>query len=203
VARTAEDRDWDDGEGWLSSLVDKKSRQKTPNAKGCGGIKSKPNNERNIWHLCVGRETEFWTKVDQLIISNSLDDTTRPCRFCWTYVIWPKRWGHFRVLSTPAMSTERPREQTDADTEIPKRQDYRLSYNRPAAKVWVSPFQRMARGKFQSQLSRQRQLIKESIAGVNESLSRIGYNPAGIVLDAQPTTDTGIRVFYARSDFSY
>jgi uncharacterized protein YPO0396 len=51
---------------------------------------------------------------------------------------------------------------------------------------------------FQSQLSRERQLIKERIARINESLTRIDYNPGRyIVLDAQPTTDTDIRDFHA------
>jgi uncharacterized protein YPO0396 len=49
---------------------------------------------------------------------------------------------------------------------------------------------------FQSQLSRERQLIKERISRINESLTRIDYNPGRyIVLEAQPTTDTEIRDF--------
>src|SRR5207237_1179308 len=51
---------------------------------------------------------------------------------------------------------------------------------------------------FQSQLSRERQLIRERIARINESLTRIDYNPGRyIVLDAQPSTDPDIRDFYA------
>lgn len=51
---------------------------------------------------------------------------------------------------------------------------------------------------FQSQLSRERQLIKERIARINESLTQIDYNPGRyILLEAQPTTDPDIRDFQA------
>lgn len=49
---------------------------------------------------------------------------------------------------------------------------------------------------FQSQLGRERQLIKERIASINESLTRIDYNPGRyIVLEAQPSADADIRDF--------
>ena len=49
---------------------------------------------------------------------------------------------------------------------------------------------------FQSQLARERQLIKERIARINESLTQIDYNPGRyIVLEAQPSADADIRDF--------
>ena len=49
---------------------------------------------------------------------------------------------------------------------------------------------------FQSQLSRERETIKERIARINESLTQIDYNPGRyIVLEAQPTPDADIRDF--------
>jgi uncharacterized protein YPO0396 len=51
---------------------------------------------------------------------------------------------------------------------------------------------------FQSQLARERELIKERIARINESLTRIDYNPGRfIVLEAQPATDADVRDFQA------
>ena len=49
---------------------------------------------------------------------------------------------------------------------------------------------------FQSQLSRERETIRERIARINESLTQIDYNPGRyIVLEAQPSTDAEIRDF--------
>ena len=49
---------------------------------------------------------------------------------------------------------------------------------------------------FQSQLQREREEIKERIARINDSLTRIDYNPARfIVLEAQLATDAEIRDF--------
>jgi len=49
---------------------------------------------------------------------------------------------------------------------------------------------------FQSQLNRERETIKERIARINESLTRIDYNPGRyIVLEAQVATDADIRDF--------
>jgi uncharacterized protein YPO0396 len=49
---------------------------------------------------------------------------------------------------------------------------------------------------FQSQLARERETIKERIAHINESLTRIDYNPGRyIVLEAQFSTDADIRDF--------
>ena len=49
---------------------------------------------------------------------------------------------------------------------------------------------------FQSQLARERQLIKERIDSINESLTRIDYGPGRfIVLEALATTDPDIRDF--------
>jgi uncharacterized protein YPO0396 len=49
---------------------------------------------------------------------------------------------------------------------------------------------------FQSQLARERETIKERIAHINESLTRIDYNPGRyIVLEAQLSTDADIRDF--------
>ena len=49
---------------------------------------------------------------------------------------------------------------------------------------------------FQSQLSRERETIKDRIARINESLTQIDYNPGRyIVLEAQPTPDADIRDF--------
>ena len=51
---------------------------------------------------------------------------------------------------------------------------------------------------FQSQLSRERQTIKERIARINESLTQIDYNPGRyIVLETQAVTDVDIRDFQA------
>lgn len=49
---------------------------------------------------------------------------------------------------------------------------------------------------FQSQLARERETIKERIAHINESLTKIDYNTGRyIVLEAQPTPDADIRDF--------
>ena len=49
---------------------------------------------------------------------------------------------------------------------------------------------------FQSQLAKERELIRERIASINQSLTRIDYNPGRyIVLEAQPATDADIRDF--------
>ncbi|MDH4275544.1 MAG: ATP-dependent exonuclease SbcCD, C subunit-like protein [Gammaproteobacteria bacterium] len=49
---------------------------------------------------------------------------------------------------------------------------------------------------FQSQLHRERESIKERIARINESLTRIDYNPSRYIrLEAQPTADADIRDF--------
>jgi uncharacterized protein YPO0396 len=49
---------------------------------------------------------------------------------------------------------------------------------------------------FQSQLARERETIKERIARINESLTKIDYNPGRyIVLEAQPAPDAEIRDF--------
>ncbi len=49
---------------------------------------------------------------------------------------------------------------------------------------------------FQSQLNRERETIKERITHINESLTRIDYNPGRyIVLEAQTTQDADIRDF--------
>ncbi len=49
---------------------------------------------------------------------------------------------------------------------------------------------------FQSQLTRERETIKERIERINESLTPIDYNPGRyILLEAQPTTDAEIRDF--------
>jgi uncharacterized protein YPO0396 len=49
---------------------------------------------------------------------------------------------------------------------------------------------------FQSQLARERETIKERIAHINESLTRIDYNPGRyIVLEAQLATDAEVRDF--------
>ena len=49
---------------------------------------------------------------------------------------------------------------------------------------------------FQSQLARERETIKERIARINESLTKIDYNPGRyIVLEAQPSPDADIRDF--------
>ncbi len=49
---------------------------------------------------------------------------------------------------------------------------------------------------FQSQLARERETIKERIARINDSLTKIDYNPGRyIVLEAQPTPDADIRDF--------
>lgn len=49
---------------------------------------------------------------------------------------------------------------------------------------------------FQSQLARERETIKERIARINESLTKIDYNTGRyIVLEAQPTPDADIRDF--------
>jgi uncharacterized protein YPO0396 len=49
---------------------------------------------------------------------------------------------------------------------------------------------------FQSQLARERQLIRERIEKINESLTRIDYNPGRyIVLEPTPSTDADIRDF--------
>lgn len=49
---------------------------------------------------------------------------------------------------------------------------------------------------FQSQLARERETIKERIARINESLTRIDYNAGRyIVLEAQPTPDADVRDF--------
>lgn len=51
---------------------------------------------------------------------------------------------------------------------------------------------------FQSQLARERELIKERIARINESLVQIDYNPGRyIVLETQPASDADIRDFQA------
>ncbi|MEY4166706.1 MAG: hypothetical protein RIR52_530, partial [Acidobacteriota bacterium] len=51
---------------------------------------------------------------------------------------------------------------------------------------------------FQSQLARERETIRERIARINESLTRIDYNPGRyITLEAQMTTDAMIRDFQA------
>jgi uncharacterized protein YPO0396 len=51
---------------------------------------------------------------------------------------------------------------------------------------------------FQSQLARERETIKERIARINESLTKIDYNPGRyIVLEAQPSPDADIRDFQA------
>jgi uncharacterized protein YPO0396 len=50
---------------------------------------------------------------------------------------------------------------------------------------------------FQSQLARERQLIKERIGRINESLTQIDYNSGRyIVLEAQPSLDVDIRDFH-------
>lgn len=49
---------------------------------------------------------------------------------------------------------------------------------------------------FQSQLARERETIKERIGRINESLTRIDYNPGRyIVLEAAPVIDADVRVF--------
>ena len=49
---------------------------------------------------------------------------------------------------------------------------------------------------FQSQLARERETIKERIARINQSLTRIDFNPGRyIVLEAPPSTDAEIRDF--------
>ena len=49
---------------------------------------------------------------------------------------------------------------------------------------------------FQSQLARERETIKDRIARINESLTKIDYNPGRyIVLEAQPSPDADIRDF--------
>ena len=49
---------------------------------------------------------------------------------------------------------------------------------------------------FQSQLQRERETIKERITRINDSLTRIDYNPGRyIALEAQPAVDTEIRSF--------
>ena len=51
---------------------------------------------------------------------------------------------------------------------------------------------------FQSQLARERETIKERIARINESLTRIEYNPSRyIILEAQTNLDAEIRDFQA------
>ena len=51
---------------------------------------------------------------------------------------------------------------------------------------------------FQSQLARERETIKERIAHINESLTKIDYNTGRyIVLETQPTPDADIRDFQA------
>jgi len=51
---------------------------------------------------------------------------------------------------------------------------------------------------FQSQLAREREAIKERIARINESLTRIDYNPGRYIsLEAQLNIDTDIREFQA------
>ncbi len=52
--------------------------------------------------------------------------------------------------------------------------------------------------KFQSQLNRERESIKDRIAQINESLTRIDYNPGRYIsLEAQPAPDAEIREFQA------
>lgn len=52
--------------------------------------------------------------------------------------------------------------------------------------------------KFQSQLNRERESIKDRIAQINESLTRIDYNPGRYIsLEAQPAPDNEIREFQA------
>ena len=49
---------------------------------------------------------------------------------------------------------------------------------------------------FQSQLAREQETIKERIGRINESLTRIDYNPGRyIVLEATPVIDADVRVF--------
>jgi len=51
---------------------------------------------------------------------------------------------------------------------------------------------------FQGQLARERQTIRERIARINESLTRIDYNPGRfILLEAHPTQDADVRDFQA------
>lgn len=51
---------------------------------------------------------------------------------------------------------------------------------------------------FQSQLAREKETIKDRIARINESLTRIDFNPGRyIVLEAQPATDPDLRDFQA------
>ena len=49
---------------------------------------------------------------------------------------------------------------------------------------------------FQSQLAREQETIKERIGRINESLTRIDYNPGRyIVLEATPVIDADVRLF--------
>ncbi len=49
---------------------------------------------------------------------------------------------------------------------------------------------------FQSQLAREREMIRERIASINQSLTQIDYNPGRyIVLEAQPAPDADLRDF--------
>jgi uncharacterized protein YPO0396 len=105
-----------------------------------------------------------------------------------------------------AFSTRYPLETQEVDVSVASAGEYRALLQKLAADDlprFEAEFKRLLNENairevlnFNSQLSRERETIKERIARINQSLTQIDYNPGRfIVLESQIATDTEVRDF--------
>ena len=120
-----------------------------------------------------------------------------------------KKLATLRERIVEAMSNYRkdyPLESADFDANVDAASEYRAQLdqlNRDGLPGFEARFKELLNentireiANFQSQLARERELIKERIARINESLAEIDYNPGCyIALEAPLSTDVDIRDF--------
>ncbi len=120
-----------------------------------------------------------------------------------------KKLATLRERIVEAMSNYKkdyPLESADFDANVEASHEYRVQLeqlNRDGLPGFEARFKELLNentireiANFQSQLARERELIKERISRINESLAEIDYNPGRyIALEAPLSTDTDIRDF--------
>ena len=120
-----------------------------------------------------------------------------------------KKLATLRERIVEAMSNYKkdyPLESADVDANVDAAHEYRTQLeqlNRDGLPGFEARFKELLNentireiANFQSQLARERELIKERIARINESLAEIDYNPGRyIALEAPLSTDADIRDF--------
>ena len=120
-----------------------------------------------------------------------------------------KKLATLRERIVEAMSNYKkdyPLESADFDANVDASHEYRAQLdqlNRDGLPGFEARFKELLNentireiANFQSQLARERELIKERIARINESLAEIDYNPGRyIALEAPQSTDSDIRDF--------